>query len=307
MPDRVVCLYDFAADELAALFAHRDVEHVLLDGTEDAGCRRDELARATVVIASLHRHRALTAADLAVMRRCRLVQTSAVGFDSVDHVAAAQLGIPVANLPGFNVAAVADWTLLALLWLLRRPDLAAAGVARGEWSPHLGEDLARLTVGIAGFGRIGRAVARRLAGFGAGVLVFDARPVDGGYRQLELDELLRRSDAVSVHLPLNDATRALLDADRLALLRPGAYLVNAGRGGVVDEAALAAALDAGRLGGAALDVFATEPLAADSPHCAGHTRAAAETMRRRLVEAIDHVLDGGAPRNVVNEVLADAH
>lgn len=143
MPDRVVCLYDFAADELAALFAHRDVELVLLEGTEDAGRRRDELKRATVVISSLHRHRALT-----------------------------------------------------------------------EWSPHLGEDLARLTVGIVGFGRIGRAVVRRLAGFGAGVLVFDARPVDGGDRQLELDELLRHSDAVSVHLPLNENTRALLDRDR---------------------------------------------------------------------------------------------
>ena len=317
MPDRVVCLYDFTAEELAGLFAHRDVELVLLDGTEDAQRRRAELARATVVIASLHRYRALTADDLAVLRDCRLVQASAAGYDSVDHLAAAELGIPVANLPGFNVDAVADWTLLALLWLLRRPDLAGAGVARGEWSPYLGQDLARLTVGIAGFGRIGRAVARRLTGFGAEVLVFDAQPVDAGQQRVELDELLRRSDAVTVHLPLDDSTRALLDADRLALMRPGAFLLNAGRGGIVDEAALAAALDAGRLGGAALDVFATEPLAPDSPlrgradvllspHCAGYTRAAAEEMRRRLVAAVDHVLDGGAPRNVVNQVLAAA-
>lgn len=317
MPDRVVCLYDFAADELAALFAHRDVELVLLDGAEDVARRRAELARATVVIASLHRDRALTAEDLAVMRDCRLVQASAAGFDSVDHVAAAELGIPVANLPGFNVDAVADWTLLALLWLLRRPDVAAADLARGDWSPYLGQDLARLTVGIAGFGRIGRAVARRLAGFGAGVLVFDARAVGGGHRQVALEELLRSSDAVSVHLPLDGSTRALLDADRLALMRPSALLLNAGRGGVVDEAALAAALDAGRLGGAALDVFATEPLPLDSPlrgradvllspHCAGHTRAAAEGMRRQLVAAVDHVLDGAPPRNVVNQVLAAA-
>lgn len=315
MTDRVVCLYDFSPDEFAALFAHRDVELVLLDGSEDAVARRAALAEATVVISSLHRSHPLTAADLAVMRECRVVQASASGFDSVDHGAAAEHGIPVANLRGFNVAAVADWTLTGLLWLLRRPDLGHAGVERGEWAAaaQLGRDLAELTVGIVGFGRIGQAVATRAAAFGATVVVHDAIAVDGPYERLGLDELLRRADAVSVHLPLDATTRGLLDAGRLAQLRPGAFLLNAGRGGIIDEHALAAALDAGQVGGAALDVFEHEPLESDSPlrgrsdvllspHCAGLTRAAAATMRSDLVAAVDHVLGGGAPRNVVNGV-----
>lgn len=209
MTDRVVCLYDFSPDEFAALFAHRDVELVLLDGSEDAVARRAALAEATVVISSLHRSHPLTAADLAVMRECRVVQASASGFDSVDHGAAAEHGIPVANLRGFNVAAVADWTLTGLLWLLRRPDLGHAGVERGEWAAaaQLGRDLAELTVGIVGFGRIGQAVATRAAAFGATVVVHDAIAVDGPYERLGLDELLRRADAVSVHLPLDATTK----------------------------------------------------------------------------------------------------
>ncbi len=315
MADRVVCLYDFSPDEFVSLFAHRDAELVLLDGSEEPSARRAVLAGATVVISSLHRSHPLTAADLAVMEACRVVQASAAGFDSVDHVAAAERGIPVANLRGFNVDAVADWTLTGLLWLLRRPDRAHAGIESGEWAAaaQLGRDLAELTVGIVGFGRIGRAVATRVAAFGATVVVHDVQPVDTAYEQLGLTELLGRCDVVSMHLPLDTSTRGLLDAHRLAQLRPGALLLNAGRGGIIDEHALAAALDAGQAGGAALDVFEREPLEPESPlrgrsdvllspHCAGLTRAAAEGMRRDLVAAVDHVLDGGAPRNVVNGV-----
>ena len=230
-------------------------------------------------------------------------------------------GIPVANLPGFNTDAVADWTLGAMLSLLRRYTAGHAKIADGGWGPEglRGRDLSALTVGVLGFGNIGRAVARRLDGFGARVIVHDPVRSEPDREYLDLDALLPRADILSVHLPLNDRTRNVLDEKALALLPQGAYVVNAGRGGVLDEDALVRLLDTGHLAGAALDVFAEEPLPAASalrgrsdvllnPHSAGVTHEAYHNLRGRLIEQLDRVLSGRPPANVVNGVHpAPAH
>jgi D-3-phosphoglycerate dehydrogenase len=317
--EHVVSMYhlnDLGPDELHRLLpGHPEVMVSQIPEEDDPLDHAGTLGDATIVLAPLDKERRITDEQLAAMPRLRLVQAVAVGFDGVDHLAAAERGIPVANLPGFNSDAVADWTVGALLSLLRRYDRGHVQAERGDWDaePLRGRDVAGLTVGIAGFGSIGRAVARRLDAFGARVLVHDPAPSEPGREYVELEKLFAACDVVSTHMPLNDATRGLVGDGLLDLMPQGGYLLNAGRGGVVDEDALVRALDAGRLAGAALDVFATEPLPADSPlrgrddvllspHAAGVTREAYQNLRARLVEQLDRVLSGEPPRAVVNGV-----
>lgn len=320
MGEHVVSLYDLndiTADELRRhLPRHPGVRFTDLPPGDDPLAHRDALADATIVLAPLEKEHRIGPVVLDAMPRCRLVQSVAVGYDGVDHAAAAARGIPVSNLPGFNSDAVADWTVGAMLALLRRYAAAHRVVESGGWGPDglRGRDLSALTVGILGFGSIGRAVARRLDGFGCAIVVHD--PVRTEPRTyLDLEDLLARADVLSVHLPLLESTANLLDDKRLGLLPDGAYVVNAGRGGVLDEAALVRALDAGRLGGAALDVFAVEPLPAGSPlrgrtdvlltpHTAGVTAEAYHNLRNRLFARLDAVLSGEPPADVVNGVAA---
>ncbi|MER6988178.1 2-hydroxyacid dehydrogenase [Saccharopolyspora hirsuta] len=319
MGEHIVSFYDLnnitEAELRRNLPPHDDLRITEIGPDADPAAHRAELATATIVLAPLEKERRIDAALLDAMPNCRLVQAVAVGFDGVDHVAAAERGIPVANLPGFNADAVADWTVGAMLQLLRRYAQGHRKVEQGGWGPEglRGRDLSALTVGILGFGNIGRAVARRLDGFGATVVVHDPVPSEPDRDYLELGEVVARSDVLSLHLPLNDATRNLLDDDLLATLPEGACVVNAGRGGVIDESALVRALDAGRLSGAALDVFAEEPLPSDSPlrgrddvlltpHTAGVTWEAYHNLRNRLFEKLAAVLAGRPPADVVNGV-----
>ncbi|KAA5831925.1 hydroxyacid dehydrogenase [Saccharopolyspora hirsuta] len=319
MGEHIVSFYDLnnitEAELRRNLPPHDDLRITEIGPDADPAAHRAELATATIVLAPLEKERRIDAALLDAMPNCRLVQAVAVGFDGVDHVAAAERGIPVANLPGFNADAVADWTVGAMLQLLRRYAQGHRKVEQGGWGPEglRGRDLSALTVGILGFGNIGRAVARRLDGFGATVVVHDPVPSEPDRDYLELGEVVARSDVLSLHLPLNDATRNLLDDDLLATLPEGAYVVNAGRGGVIDESALVRALDTGRLSGAALDVFAEEPLPSGSPlrgrddvlltpHTAGVTWEAYHNLRNRLFEKLAAVLAGRPPTDVVNGV-----
>ncbi|MFI1333245.1 2-hydroxyacid dehydrogenase [Streptomyces sp. NPDC020845] len=323
MPDHhLVTLYhlnDLGPDELRRLLpGHPDLRITEIGPDEDPYDHRAALADATVVLAPLEKERRITAELLAGMERCRLVQSVAVGFDGVDHRAAAELGIPVANLPGFNTDAVADWTVGALLYLVRHYAAGHTKIIEGGWGPEglRGRDLAALTVGIAGFGNIGRAVARRLDAFGSRVLVHDHLPSEPEREYVPMDELASRSDVLTLHMPLNNATRGLVGDALLTRMPQGSYVINAGRGGVLDEHALVRALDSGQLAGAALDVFAEEPLPADSPlrgrsdvllnpHTAGVTHEAYHAIRARLIESLDRVLSGEAPRNVVNGVIVN--
>ena len=251
---------------------------------------------------------AIDAAALAAAGDLRVIARYGVGTNNVDLAAARARGIVVTNTPGANAGAVAELTV-ALLLLLARPILNAAAATRGGgWPRTSGLSLAGKTVGLVGFGAIGRAVARLLAGFGCRLLAADpwcdvALAAQLAVTPVELDELLAASDFVSLHAPVTPETRGLVDAAFLARMKPGAYLVNTARGELVDEAALYEALAAGRLRGAALDAFAAEPPGADNPllalpnviatpHMGAHTDGATATMGRMALADCLAVLRG---------------
>jgi phosphoglycerate dehydrogenase-like enzyme len=206
----------------------------------------------------------------------KLIQLMSVGFDTFNLAGARRAGIPVATNGGANAIAVAEHAIMLMLAALRHLTEHNSRVHAGAWrTGPMGQ--ARLyeiwssTVGIVGMGRIGQQVAQRLQGWEATLVYFDPirlpaeREAALGVRYLPLDELLAASDAVTIHVPLSDETRHLIDERRLALMKPTAVLVNTSRGGLVDEAALAAALRSGRLGAAGLDVLSREPPPADNP------------------------------------------
>jgi glyoxylate reductase len=204
------------------------------------------------------------ASVLAAAPRLRAIANMAVGTDNIDLGAAAARGIPVGNTPDVLTDATADLAFALLLALARRIVPGAATVREGEWrtwepAGDLGADLAGATLGIVGWGRIGQAVARRAEGFGMEV-VHSSRSSG-----VPLDELLASADFVSLHTPLTPETRGLIDAAALKRMKPTALLINTARGGVVDQGALRAALIAGEIAGAALDVTEPEPLPADDP------------------------------------------
>nr|WP_084152013.1 NAD(P)-dependent oxidoreductase [Nocardioides halotolerans] len=213
----------------------------------------------------------------------RFVSTRSIGLDHVDLHAAERAGVRVEGI-AYSPGSVADYTLMLTLMVLRHAKAAVCGAGRDPTHEPPGRELGDLTVGVVGTGRIGLAVIERLRGFGCRVLTHDLRPADG-HAHVPLDDLLRRSDVVTLHVPLMDATHHLLDRRRIALLRPGAVLVNTGRGALVDTAALLAALVAGRLGGAALDVVEDE--AEDG---AGDKAGDKAGERLRRLDALPNVL-----------------
>lgn len=204
----------------------------------------------------------------------QFVSSMSVGVDHIDVQAMSERGIPVGNTPGVLVDTTADLAFALLLAAARRVAEADRYVRKGEWTPanawspgfFTGKDVSGATLGLIGLGDIGQAVARRAAGFGMRVLAWNRSPrVVPGVELVSMDELLQRSDFVSVHVALAPGTRNLIDADKIALMKPGAVLVNTARGGIVDETALAEALVSGRLSAAGIDVFEREPVPADSP------------------------------------------
>lgn len=245
--------------------------------------------------------------------RVAFVQLPSVGYDTVDVAACAAAGIPVANTAGANSVSVAEWCLSATLALLRRTVQADAAVRRGEWpQTSLGSrELAGSRVGIVGMGAIGRYCTHLYTALGCTVSYWSRRRHDevaATYR--ELDDLVAGSDVLVLVIALSEQTRHLIDARRLALAQPGLLLVNGARGDVVDEAALAHALREGQLAGAALDVFAVEPLPAGSPlrdlpgvllspHMAGSSSQAA---MRIVGQAKDNLLRAVAGEPVVDVV-----
>src|SRR4051794_38157207 len=200
--------------------------------------------------------------------RVALVQMPSVGVDTIDTDRCAAAGVPVANCAGANTISVAEWCVSATFALLRKTVEADAAVRRGEWpQTSLGSrELAGSTVGIVGMGGIGRAVATMFAAFGCTVQYWSrSKHDDAPAAYVELDDLMATSDVIVLVIALGPQTREMVDARRLELVKPGALLVNGGRGGLVDEPALIDALRSGKLAGAALDVYATEPLPMDSP------------------------------------------
>ena len=263
-----------------------------------------------------HVLRPLSDSDLERAPRCRLVHKLGAGVNTIDVEAASRLGIAVANMPGANAASVAEGAVLLMLAALRRlPELDRVTRAGAGWpsDPSLGEtvrDIGSCTVGLIGYGNIAKRVETIVTAMGADVL-HTSTGDDGHPGWRALPDLLAASDIVSLHLPLTADTSKLLDAAALALMKPGAVIVNTSRGPIIDEDALVDALRGGRLAAAGLDVFAVEPIPADNPllsldnvvltpHVTWYT---VDTMRRYLAEAVDNcrrMRDGQDLRNVVN-------
>jgi phosphoglycerate dehydrogenase-like enzyme len=265
-----------------------------------------------------HVLRPLAGQDLQQGRRLKLVHKLGAGVNTIDVDTATALGIAVANMPGANAPSVAEGTLLLMLAALRRlPALDRATRAGRGWpsDPSLGEtvrDIGGCTVGLIGYGNIAKQVETIVTAMGADVVHTSTRD-DGSPGWRTLTELLAASDIVSLHLPLNDQTRHLLGAGEIAAMKPGAVLVNTSRGPILDEEALIDALRSGHLSAAGLDVFAEEPVPAESalltldnvvvtPHVTWYT---VDTMRRYLEMAVDNCrrLRDAAPLvHLVNEV-----
>lgn len=256
-----------------------------------AGCDKAVLALETVDDALLSRLPAL-----------KLVSKFGVGLDSFDLRAMAARGVRLAWTPGTNSRSVAELALMAIIALLRRVPEASSALAAGKWGQPKGTTLTGKTVGLVGLGAVGRDLAALLAPFGVTMLAHEPAPDQAAVarhaiRLVPLEELLAQSDAVTLHLPLTPSTRNTIDAGRLARMKPSAVLVNTARGGLIDEDALLAALDAGRLAGAALDAFAVEPptdprLASHpkilaTPHIGGSTEEAILAMGRAAIAGLD--------------------
>jgi glyoxylate reductase len=251
--------------------------------------------------------------------RLLVVGNVAVGYDNVDLEAATRAGVAVCNTPGVLDETVADLAFALVLQACRRLSEAEADLRAGRWKgwdvdQYLGQDVHGATLGLVGYGRIARAVARRAQGFAMTVLHHARRPTGAEGYLPELEELLARSDVVSLHVPLTEDTYHLIDARRLSFMKPTAVLVNTSRGPVVDEEALATALDEGRLFAAGLDVYEHEPLVHPRllasprvvllPHVGSASVATRTAMVRLAATGVATVLAGGVPETVLNpEVL----
>ncbi|BCV24630.1 phosphoglycerate dehydrogenase [Gelria sp. Kuro-4] len=261
----------------------------------------------------------VTAEVFAAGRDLKVVAKHGVGVDNIDLAAARAHGVTVTNVPNSNSEAVADLTFGLLLAVTRRIPQADQAVRGGKWQRFVGPELYQKTLGILGLGAIGKGVARRARGFDMRILAYDIHWDEAfarAYRveRAPLEEVLAASDFVSLHLPLVPETEKLINARTLALMKPTAYLINAARGELVDEAALAGALSGGKLAGAALDAFAAEPPGSDNPlfslpnvvvtpHIGAYSYEANRNMGVGAAKNVLAVLAGSPPPNPV--VLPD--
>lgn len=245
----------------------------------------------------------------------RVVSKYGVGVDNIDIETATERGVVVTSTPGANTEAVADLNFGMMIAASRRIAEADRAVKEGRWERFMGVDVWGRTLGIIGAGQIGKAVARRAAGFNMKVIAFDARhdlewSASAGVDYVDLEQLIACSDFITVHLSLTPATRGLIDKKMISLMKPTAVFVNTARGEIIDEKALMRALEEGKIFGAALDVFSEEPvkdrefLAAKgltaTPHIGAYSRGALNTMGLMAVENLAAVLKGVRPVHVVN-------
>lgn len=306
-----------AGAALAGIFPGRARVTVVETADEDPAALRE----AHIIITGLG---PVTAGHIAAAPALEVIQCASHGFDYVDLDAARDRGIPVCNIgsSGAEKQNVAEQTFALMLALAKQLVPAHTALVEADWAlPRLQQSITELsgkTLGIVGLGHIGEEVARRAVAFDMTIVYAGPKPVApeiearlGGARHLSLDELLRTADYVTLHAPLTDRTRHLLDAERLALLKPTAFVINTARGALIDQDALADALAAGTLAGAGIDVFDPEPPTAAlrllkapnvvlSPHVAGVTR---ETLVRIALAAVQNVadrLEGKPLRDVVS-------
>jgi D-3-phosphoglycerate dehydrogenase len=298
-----------ALDVLADDF---DVQHV--DGT-DRPALLAALATAHAVIV-----RSATQVDaeaIAAAPRLRVIARAGVGLDNIEVPAATARGVMVVNAPTSNIVSAAEQAVALLLAVARHTASASAALKSGEWkrSKYTGVEVAGKTVGVVGLGRIGVLFAQRMAGFGVRLIAYDpyvqpARAASLGVRLVGLDELLRESDFISIHLPRTPETVGLIGAKELATVKPGARIVNAARGGLIDEQALADAIAEGRVAGAGIDVYSKEPCTASplfgfdnvvaTPHLGASTAEAQDKAGLAVARSVKLALQGEFVPDAVN-------
>jgi D-3-phosphoglycerate dehydrogenase len=263
----------------------------------------------------------ITAGVLNAAPRCRFVSRLGVGIEMIDLLAATRRGVAVANTPDYCVDEVAAHTLAMVLWLVRGLGRFDAAVRAGRWAAATAYPAAarpaNTVIGVVGLGRIGSRVAVQAKALGFQVIGYDPYAAAGGGIALaSLEDLLRCAHLVTLHAALTAETRHLIRPETITLMRPGALLVNTCRGGLIDEVAVAAALRAGRLGGAALDVFETEPLPAGSPlrslpnvllspHAAWYSAASLATLPVRAAQQVVDFLAGLPVPSIINQDYAE--
>lgn len=318
-PPRVVVTQRFFDDRsIAFLRANGCVVEIaeLPPGRADGDLSHDELAALLDGAAGwIVGHARVTRELMAALPALKVISRRGVGYERVDLQAANDLGRVVAIAAGGNDASVADHALGMMLALARRFRESQADLQAGKWAILMGSDLYRKTVGVIGLGRIGKSLVRRLSGFDAEVLVHAPRPdaayaAASGVTYVDLPELLARSDYVSIHAPLTPQTRFMIDAAAIARMKPGAFLINTARGGLVQDADLLAALQAGRLGGAGLDVFVSEadpsfaevtaqlvalPNVVATPHAGASSREGLDRTNMIASQSVVAVLRGEDP------------
>ncbi len=305
MKRKVLVTHRLPGERIGDLAAHCEMRVWPGPGLLDAARLRELAADCSGLLCLLTDR--IDAGLVDALPQLEFVSSMSVGVDHVDVAALTARGIPLGNTPGVLVETTADTAFALMLAAARRVVEADQFVRAGKWgadnawSPDFftGVDVGGATLGLVGFGAIGQAVARRAAGFGMRVLAWNRTPRQAeGVEFVELDELLARSDFVSVHVALTGDTRELLDAAHIARMKPGAVLVNTARGGVVEEAALAAALADGQLAAAGVDVFEREPVEADNPLLmapnvvlAPHIGSASRRTRARMADlAVENAL-----------------
>ncbi|MEV4294140.1 2-hydroxyacid dehydrogenase [Microbispora rosea] len=312
----VLALPPLPEDAVRGLLADLDGRaEVRVPARHDRAALLDALPEAEIVVGDWSGALALDAEAVRLAPRLAFVQQPSVGVDGHDLEALARAGVPLANTAGVNAAAVAEWCLAAALSLLRHLADGDRAMRAGEWPQfaYQRRELAGCRVGVIGFGPIGAACARLFRALGCRVSYWSRTPRREAYgaAYLDLDALVAGSDVLVLAVPLAPETRGLIDAARFARMPKGSVLVNAARGGVVDQAALLAALESGHLAGAALDVYDSEPPAPDdplrscpqvllSPHAAGVTPEATTRLIRCVLDNITAATDGRPVVNVVN-------
>ncbi|HVA93623.1 MAG TPA: C-terminal binding protein [Candidatus Dormibacteraeota bacterium] len=260
----------------------------------------------------------ITADMIKQMKRCRIISRFGIGVDNVDVAAATAAGIVVTKVPDYCIDEVSDHAMALLLSLVRKIPASSTRAHAGRWEMPAVVPIHRLrgtTLGLAGFGRIPQLVAPKAKAFGLRVITFDPYVPQSvldqaGVERVDFDQLISQSDYISIHTPLMPETHHLFNAEVFRKMKPGSLIVNTSRGPVVDEAALAAALDAGQLAGAALDVLEQEPPTSSplfgrdnvilTPHTSFYSVEALEDLQTKAAEEVVRVLSGEPPRNPVN-------
>lgn len=252
----------------------------------------------------------------------KVIARYGVGVDTIDLQAASEHGVQVCNVPDYGVNEVSDHAFALIMALARKIVLMNESVKRNEWDYQKSIPIHRLeeqTLGVIGLGRIGNALAEKAHGLGMDVIGFDnsrgRKYFPSFVKSVSFEELLRKSDIISIHIPLNEATRDLISTREFQLMKDGAYIVNTSRGGIIDEEALIEALEQKQIAGAALDVFEKEPPLnkklfqfdnfIGTPHMAWYSIEASQELKRKAAEEVVRVLTNKQPEYPVNELLVD--